>query len=257
MPIIEINDVSKLFPLSSSSPRAHQALSNINLAVESGEILGIVGMSGAGKSTLMRCLTGLEKPSQGEILFHGEDIVSFSQQQLCHYRKKIGVVFQNFHLFPARTVARNIAYPMEIHGVSQEAIQIRVEELLKRVHLENKRDVYPTCLSGGEKQRIAIARALANQPEILFCDEPTSALDPKSIESLLAFLQELNTLLGLTIIIITHQWEVVKAICSKVAVLSNGVLIEQSNVAELLSASRDLNQLVHGQNQADNQGASE
>lgn len=229
MPIIEIKNVSKCFPRSSIP-----ALKEINLSIGQGEILGIVGMSGAGKSTLLRCLVTLEKPSEGQILFKGEDIVSFSEEQLATYRKKIGMVFQNFHLFPAQTVSQNIAYPMKIHGISEEMQQERIDELLKLVHLEEKREAYPASLSGGEKQRIAIARALANRPEILFCDEPTSALDPKSIKNLLSFLKELNALFGITIVLITHQWEVVKEICSNVAVLSKGRLVEQGSLQNVI-----------------------
>jgi D-methionine transport system ATP-binding protein len=246
MPLIEIKQLSKRFPLANGNL---QALCDVNMAIDAGEILSIVGMSGAGKSTLLRCLIGLEKPTHGKILFHGDDIVNYSPAELSAYRKKIGVVFQNYHLFPARSVAENIAYPMEIHGTTAEARNARIDELLKLVHLESKRDSYPARLSGGEKQRIAIARALANRPEILFCDEPTSALDPKSIDSLLELLKELNTTLGLTIIIITHQWEVVKALCTKVALLSKGSLVQQGTVAELLKASLDLNSLVASKDQ--------
>lgn len=245
MPIIEIKAVSKIFPPANAAEKPYQALNNIHLSVEPGEILGIVGMSGAGKSTLMRCLIGLEKPSKGQILFHEQDINADKTSSLSHYRKKIGMVFQNFHLFPAKTLAENIAYPMEIQGVRPADCQRRVDELLKLVHLEHKRNAYPSSLSGGQKQKIAIARALANQPEVLFCDEPTSALDPKSIESLLGLLKELNKKLGLTIILITHQWEVVKEICTHVAVLCQGCLVEKGAIGQFIGPSHDLSHPVN------------
>lgn len=243
MPIIEIIDVVKQF-------NSHRALDHVRLKIEEGEILGVIGMSGAGKTTLMRCLIGLEKPSSGQILFRGEDLVAYSQKQLSNYRQKIGMVFQHFHLFPSRTVAENIAYPMEIHGVPCETIQQRTTELLDLVNLTDKREAYPALLSGGEKQRIAIARALANQPEILFCDEPTSALDPQSVESLLSLLRELNAKLGLTIVIITHQWDVVKQICSTVALLSQGTVKEQSSTADFFNNKKDLDFLTQFQRQS-------
>jgi D-methionine transport system ATP-binding protein len=223
MPIIEIKGVSKNFPSSNSSP--HQVLCDISFGIEPGEIHGITGKSGAGQSTLMRCLVGLEKPSQGNIIFQGEDIVCFSEKQLISYRKSVGMVFQHYNLFPSRTVAQNIAYPMEIHGVNFKVQQQRIEELLCLVHLESKRDVYPTCLSGGEKQRVAIARALANNPKILFCDEATSALDLETMTSLISLFKKLNRQLGLTIIAITHQVDFVKQICSKITTLSHGKLV--------------------------------
>lgn len=242
MPIIDIKGVSKCFPPTASSPHQLQVLSGISFAIEQGEIHGITGMSGAGKSTLMRCLVGLEKPSEGNIFFQGADIVDFSEKQLCSYRKNIGMVFQNYNLFPSRTVAQNIAYPMEIHGISLKVQQQRIEELLCLVHLENKRDVYPACLSGGEKQRIAIARALANNPKILFCDEATSALDPETMQNLLCLLENLNKQLGLTVIAITHQLEVVKQICSNVTILSNGKLVKSGNVTSLIQKPNNFNQ---------------
>ncbi|MBA3236752.1 MAG: ATP-binding cassette domain-containing protein [Parachlamydiaceae bacterium] len=238
MPIIEIKGVSKHFPPSTSSLQQHQVLSDISFAIEPGEIHGITGKSGAGKSTLMRCLVGLEKPSQGNIIFEGEDIVPFSKEQIISYRKNIGMVFQHYNLFPSRTVGQNIAYPMEIHGVNYKIQQQRIEELLCLVHLENKYDVYPSCLSGGEKQRVAIARALANNPKILFCDEATSALDHETMKSLLSLFKELNRKLGLTIIAITHQMDFVKKICSNVTTLSHGKLVINSEDIGLIHESK-------------------
>lgn len=243
MPVIEVLDVVKQFS-------SHCALDHIHLKIEEGEILGVIGMSGAGKTTLMRCLVGLEKPCRGKILFRGEDLVAYNAKQLSTYRQKIGMVFQHFHLFPSRTVAENIAYPMEIYGVPQETIQQRTKELLELVNLTDKHAAYPACLSGGEKQRIAIARALANRPEILFCDEPTSALDPRSVESLLALLQQLNAKLGLTIVIITHQWDVVKQICSTVAFLSQGAVKKQSSTADFFNEKKDGDFLTQLQGQS-------
>lgn len=233
MSIIEIKNLSKIFHASSGQNLL--ALNNISLQIAEGEVQGIIGMSGAGKSTLIRCLVGLEKPTSGEILFRGENIVNLSDQRLRDYRSKIGMVFQNFHLFPCRTVAENIAYPMELYYVPKEVQKKRITELLGLVHLEHKRDVYPARLSGGEKQRIGIARALANHPDILFCDEATSALDATTMGSLLELLRELNQKLGVTIVAITHQLEVVKQICSHVAVLSHGEIVEKGSVAAIFN----------------------
>lgn len=242
MPIIDIKRVSKCFPPSASSPHQHHVLSDISFAIEQGEIHGITGMSGAGKSTLMRCLVGLEKPSEGNIFFQGEDIVDFSEKQLCSYRKNIGMVFQHYNLFPSLTVAQNIAYPMQIHGISLKEQQQRIEELLCFVHLENKRDVYPSYLSGGEQQRIAIARALANNPKILFCDEATSALDPETMQNLLCLFENLNRQRGLTVVAITHQVDVVKQICSNVTILSNGKLVKSCHATGHIQKPNNWNQ---------------
>ena len=203
---------------------------------KSGDIFGIVGASGAGKSTLMRCLTGLEKPTTGSIVIEGTDIAALSARELIPYRKRVGMVFQQFNLFPSRTVAGNIAFPMEIHGVSKHQQQARIDELLDLVGLKNKKYAYPSTLSGGEKQRVGIARALANHPHILFCDEATSALDPTSTRSILALLQKLNETLGLTIVVITHQLEAVKFVCNRMGVIAQGRLSNKATWLMFLRA---------------------
>lgn len=228
---IKVENASKVY----EGARSHYALKEVTLDICQGDIYGIVGMSGAGKSTLMRCLTGLERPSQGIIQVLGKDIAKLNTQELIDLRRQIGMIFQHFHLFSSRTVAENIAYAMEIHGVSKADQQTRIAELLKLVGLESKADAYPTQLSGGEKQRVGIARALANNPKILLCDEATSALDPKTTRSVLKLLQQLNRTLNLTIVVITHQIEVVKEICTHVAVLSKGELIEEGEVIKIFT----------------------
>lgn len=225
--LIEIKQLSKHYRHSSGSV---EALRNIDLSIPLGSIYGIIGMSGAGKSTLLRCLTGLEWPTAGSIVFDGQE---YGTEVLSYVRKQMGMVFQHFQLFSSRTVAQNIAYPLEIAGVDSQMRKARVEELLSLVGLEAKRDHYPSQLSGGEKQRVGIARALAAKPRLLLCDEPTSALDPKTTRDLLQLLGRLNQELGLTILIITHQLEVVKQICHRVAVLANGEIVEEGEVKEI------------------------
>ncbi len=234
-PLIQVKGVTKRFGALNPIHQDSCALRNINLEVFSGAIYGIIGMSGAGKSTLLRCLTGLDQPSEGSILIQGEEISQKSKKDLGFIRQDMGMVFQHFQLFSSRTVARNITYPMEIHGKSQKEQSERVAELLPLVGLEGKQDHYPAQLSGGEKQRVGIARALANHPRILFCDEPTSALDSKTTHALLQLLQQLNQSLGLTIVIITHQLEVVKQICHRVAVLSKGEIVEEGEVRQVFT----------------------
>lgn len=211
------------------------ALHQVNLTINKGDIYGIIGTSGAGKSTLMRCLIGLEHPTDGKIFIEGEEISKKKQAGLNHFRQKIGMVFQHFHLFSSRTVASNVAYPLEIYGVPLQERQQRVSELLSLVGLEDKAAFYPSQLSGGEKQRVGIARALANRPHLLFCDEPTSALDSQTTRSFLQLLEELNRKLNLTIIIITHQLEIVKQICNRVAVLYKGEVVEEGPVLDVFT----------------------
>lgn len=223
--IIDIKQLCKNFGRSSF------ALKEINLTIKAGEIYGIIGSSGAGKSTLLRCLASLEQPTSGTIEFQGRA----SSIDLQGYRKQIGMVFQHFPLFSSRTAGENIGYPLEIHGLTEEKKNRRIDELLALIGLSCKKDNYPTQLSGGEKQRIAIARALANHPQLLLCDEPTSALDPQTTQSILQLLLKLNRTLGLTIIIITHQLDVIKQICSRVAVLSKGTIVEEGDVADIIN----------------------
>lgn len=233
--IIEIKNLSKQFPSPKGDPLPTYALKNIHLAIPRGGIYGIIGMSGAGKSTLLRCLTGLERPTAGTISFDGQEFSCHDPSSITQLRKQMGMVFQHFQLFSSRTAAGNIAYPLEIAGASAKESHQRVEELLSLIGLHSKKDRYPSQLSGGEKQRIGIARALAPHPRLLLCDEPTSALDPKTTRDLLQFLGHLNQNLGLTIVIITHQLEVVKQVCSRVAVLAQGEIVEEGQVKDIFT----------------------
>lgn len=227
--LIEIKDLSKKFGNHTF------ALNKLSMSIKEGSIVGIIGMSGAGKSTLLRCLTGLEKPCSGSILFEGKELVSSFSEDKLKLRQQLGLVFQHFHLFSSRTAAENIAYPLEIRGISKELIKKKVTELLSLVGLAEKGNHYPNQLSGGEKQRVGIARALAHDPKLLLCDEPTSALDPKTTRSILQLLQKLNKQLGLTIVLITHQMEAVKQICEEVAVLSQGSVVERGSVITIFT----------------------
>lgn len=211
------------------------ALRHVNFSIEKGDIFGIIGQSGAGKSTLIRCLAGLEKPSFGHILVHGKDITLLERKALRNYYKSIGMIFQHFNLLGSRTVAENISYPLEILRIDSELIRKRVYELLALVGLEEQKNQYPAQLSGGQKQRVGIARALAHDPEILFCDEATSSLDPKTTKEILALLKNIQKKLGLTIVLITHEMEVIKQICNKVAVLERGELVETGSLAQIFA----------------------
>ena len=232
--LIEINELSKFFRSSQKSEPAY-ALNKINLKVPRGSIYGIIGMSGAGKSTLLRCLTGLEAPSAGSIFLEGEELTQKKGTELTRIRQQMGMVFQHFQLFSSRTVAENIAYPLEIQGIPSGQQSHRVDELLELIGLKEKKHCYPSHLSGGEKQRVGIARALANGPRLLVCDERTSALDARTTDSILQFLERLNKETGLTIIIITHQLECVKQICHRVAVLSKGEIAEEGEVKQVFT----------------------
>jgi D-methionine transport system ATP-binding protein len=230
--MIQINSVSKTYH---HAGLATHALRDVNLTIKKQEIYGIIGLSGAGKSTLMRCLAGLISPTSGTISFHGQDINHLRKQDLRQFRHKIGMIFQHFNLLSSRTVAQNIAYPLEIAGVPKSQHKERVDELLKLVGLSAKRDAYPSLLSGGEKQRVGIARALANRPDVLFCDEATSALDPKTTKEILELLKSINKNLSVTIVLITHDMEVIKRICHKVAVIEAGKIVEEGPVAEVFA----------------------
>jgi D-methionine transport system ATP-binding protein len=221
---------TKIYPGQSTA-----SLSNVDLKVENKDIFGIIGFSGAGKSTLMRCLIGLERLTSGAININGLNLDLLKGTKLSQARKTFGMVFQNFNLLDCRTAGQNIAYPLEINHEKKDYIDKRVDELLSMVGLLNKKHVYPANLSGGEKQRIGIARALANNPSILLCDEATSALDPKSTQQILELLKHLNKTLGLTILLITHEMDVVKTICNKVAVLEKGIIVEQGRVQDVFS----------------------
>lgn len=211
------------------------ALKDINLHVKKGEIAGIIGFSGAGKSTLVRCINLLEKPSAGHVYVDGQEITGLKGAQLRELRQKIGMIFQHFNLLASRKVRENIAFPLEIAGWPKDKINKRVDELLELVGLTGRVDAYPSQLSGGQKQRVGIARALANEPKILLCDEATSALDPSTTQSILALLKEINKKLGLTILIITHEMQVIKEICDKVWVIEKGQIIESGPVLEVFA----------------------
>ncbi len=225
--MITLEHVSKNF---SSGRSSVHAVRDVSLTIEDGEIYGIVGFSGAGKSTLVRCINLLERPDEGRIIVDGEELTSLKGASLSRARKKIGMIFQQFNLFPSRTVLENVAFPLKYSGLSRREIRSKAESLLRFVELDGKMDAYPSQLSGGQKQRVAIARALASDPKLLLCDEATSALDPQTTKSILKLLKRLNTELGLTIVVITHQMQVVKEICTRVAVMEDGRVVEEGDV---------------------------
>ena len=211
------------------------ALKTTNIKVNQGEIYGIIGLSGAGKSTLVRCINMLEKPTSGKVFVDGQELTAMNDSQLRKARQNIGMIFQHFNLLTSRTVAQNIAFPLEIQGKSKAEIDKKVKEMLELVQLEDRGGYYPSQLSGGQKQRVGIARALASDPKVLLCDEATSALDPQTTQSILQLLKEINEKLHLTIVMITHQMEVVKTVCDRVAVIENGVIIEEGNMVDVFS----------------------
>lgn len=210
-----------------------EAVKNVNLNIEKGKIYGIIGFSGAGKSTLVRCLNLLEVPTSGKVIFNGKNLLDMSQAELRKCRQKIGMIFQSFHLLSQRNVVDNVCYPLEIAGVKRKEAKQKALELLELVGIKEKAKSYPSQLSGGQKQRVAIARALATSPDVLLCDEATSALDPITTTAILELLKEINQKLGVTIIIITHEMKVVEQICDNVAVMSEGVVVEQGAVKEI------------------------
>lgn len=211
------------------------ALSDVSLQVKAGRIFGIIGASGAGKSTLIRCVNLLEIPDSGEVIVDGRDLLKLSAKELSKARREIGMIFQHFNLLSSRTVSGNVAFPMELAGSSNKEIDARVTELLALVGLADKAMDYPATLSGGQKQRLAIARTLACNPKILLCDEATSALDPATTRSILELLKDINRQFNITILLITHEMDVVKSICDEVAIISEGKLIEQGTVSEIFA----------------------
>ena len=212
------------------------AVQNVNLEITSGEIFGIIGYSGAGKSTLLRCLNLLERPSEGNIFIDGKDMTTLSDKEVRTERQKVGMIFQHFHLISSKRVYDNVAFSLKAAGKSKEEIKKRVPELLEMVGLSDRSDHYPAQLSGGQKQRVGIARALANEPKVLLCDEATSALDPSTTESILELLKEINETLGITVVLITHEMEVVQEICHRVAVMENGFVVEVGDVYDIFSS---------------------
>ncbi|OOW04756.1 ABC transporter [Pseudomonas sp. MF6396] len=210
--------------------RTVHALRDINLEIRRGEVFGIIGRSGAGKSSLLRSLNRLEQPSNGQVLIDGEDIAGYDTAQLARQRQRTGMIFQHFNLMSVKTVGENIGLPLKLAGIGRAERERRVSEMLQLVGLEDKRDAFPAQLSGGQKQRVGIARALVLQPDLLLCDEATSALDPQSTQSILALLRDINRRLNLTIVLITHEMEVIRELCDRVVVLEAGEVVEQGEV---------------------------
>ena len=230
--MIKLNNITKIFTL---PDKKLTALDNVSLHVPKGQICGVIGASGAGKSTLIRCVNLLERPTHGAVVIDDVDLTQLSDAELVKTRRQIGMIFQHFNLLTSRTVFENVALPLELENKSKAEIQEKTTALLALVGLSDKHNVYPANLSGGQKQRVAIARALASDPKVLLCDEATSALDPSTTQSILKLLKEINRTLGITILLITHEMEVVKRICDQVAVIDKGRLIEQGTVSEIFS----------------------
>lgn len=228
--MIAVKNVSKTFNTLNGKV---EVLKDINFEIDQGDIFGIIGFSGAGKSTLIRCLNGLEKPDSGNIIVGENEITKLNRKELRNARKKIAMIFQQFNLFDSRTVYENIAFPLEISGYKNDKIKNRVEEILELVELSEKRDSYPLQLSGGQKQRVGIARALANEPDVLLSDEATSALDPQTTLSILELLKNINKRLNLTIVIITHELDVLRYCTNNMVVLENGHIVESGNTKKL------------------------
>jgi D-methionine transport system ATP-binding protein len=230
MPEIVLENISKTFI---TKDGAVEALRNVNISIDKGDIYGIIGMSGAGKSTLVRCMNYLEQPTDGKVYIDGKALGDFSKKELQEQRQKIGMIFQHFNLLMQKSVLENVCFPLFIQKKSKKEARKRALELLEMVGLADKTNAYPAQLSGGQKQRVAIARALASDPKILLCDEATSALDPQTTSSILELLQNINSRLGITIVIITHQMSVVREICSHVAIMEKGEVVETGEVAEI------------------------
>ncbi len=230
--MIDIKNLSKIFTIPGQEILA---LDNVSLSVKTGEIFGIIGLSGAGKSTLIRCINMLEKPTQGSIMVDGQEITRLDKRGLRSARQKIGMIFQQFNLLSSRTVFDNVMFPLEIAGVPRADAVKRVQELLELVGLSDKAGVHPGQLSGGQKQRVGIARALANDPKLLLSDEATSALDPQTTRSILKLLKDINHRFNLTILLITHDMNVIKEVCDRVAVIDNSRIVEVGDVLEVFS----------------------
>ncbi len=230
--MIEINNVSKVYR---AKKKEVIGVDNVNLTINDGEIFGIVGYSGAGKSSLLRCINLLEQPTDGEILVDGQNLMTLSGKELRQARLKIGMIFQHFHLIDQKTVGENIEFSLKAANVAKDKREARIKELLTMVGLSDKKDVFPGQLSGGQKQRVGIARALANEPTILLCDEATSALDPTTTTAILKLLKKINRELGITIVLITHEMEVVKEICDRMAIMQNGRVVEHGSVYDIFA----------------------
>ena len=230
--MIQLSHIEKTYD-SPSGPV--KALKGIDLTIERGEIFGIIGLSGAGKSTLIRCINMLERPTAGKVIVDGQDMTAMSEKELRKARKNIGMIFQHFNRLSSATVYDNIAFPLRLSHTPEAASKRKVLPLLELVGLADKAHQYPSQLSGGQKQRVGIARALASEPKVLLCDEATSALDPQTTRSILELIQDINRKLSLTVVVITHEMQVIKDICDKVAVIENGVIAEQGTVLEVFT----------------------
>ena len=230
--MIELKDLSKTFNASSGTV---EALKDINLTINDGEIFGIIGLSGAGKSTLVRCINLLERPTYGSVIIDGKDMTQLSRPELLQMRRSISMIFQGFNLLEQRTVLRNVTFPLEISGVKLKDAKEKALKLLKIVGLEEKAAAYPAQLSGGQKQRVAIARALATDPRYLLCDEATSALDPNTTRSILELLDTINQTMGVTIVVITHEMKVIDQICDRVAVIDQSRIAEVGKVSDVFT----------------------
>jgi len=235
--MIEFQNVAKTFKF---GDREVNAVKDVSLSIQQGEIFGIIGFSGAGKSTLLRLVNLLESPTYGAVQVQGVDLKSLSQKEVRKLRRRIGMIFQNFNLFSSRTVAGNVAYPLKLAGMPKKEINERVTELLSFVGLTEKAEDYPEQLSGGQKQRVGIARALATSPDILICDEATSALDPDTTGEILRLLKKVNKDLGITILLITHEMHVIQEICDRVAVMEDGEVIESNSVFDVFTNPQHL-----------------
>ena len=229
---IEVKHLSKTF---TQKDLKVDALSDININIEKGDVYGIIGMSGAGKSTLVRCLNYLERPTDGQVIVRGQEMGALNEKELRQARMKIAMIFQSFNLLPQKNSIDNISFPLRIQGKSKKEARARAKELLGTVGLADKAKSYPSQLSGGQQQRVAIARALACDPDILLCDEATSALDPQTTDQILQLIHEINETLHLTIVIITHQMSVIQKICNRVAIIENGHLVEEGKVADIFA----------------------
>ncbi|MBS6799340.1 MAG: ATP-binding cassette domain-containing protein [Firmicutes bacterium] len=246
--MIELENLSKIYD---NGKTRVEAVKDINLTIEDGDIFGIIGLSGAGKSTLIRCINFLEKPTEGQVIFDGVDLGAISHKELLKKRQSMSMIFQNFNLLSQRTALDNICYPLEIAGNSKNEAREKARRLLAIVGLSDKEKSYPVQLSGGQQQRIAIARALATDPKVLLCDEATSALDPTTTSSILNLLKEINKNMGVTIIVITHEMRVIEQICNKVAVIDKSHIVEEGPVREVFTApkSQIAKQLILPKNQ--------
>lgn len=230
--MIKLEHISKTFTINGKTV---EAVKDVSLEIHQGEIFGIIGFSGAGKSTLVRCINLLEKPDSGRVIINAENITDYEGKNLRQVRHKIGMIFQHFNLMPSRTVFENIELPLKLTQLTPQERKQKIDSLLELVGLSDKAASYPSQLSGGQKQRVAIARALANDPKVLLCDEATSALDPQTTHSILQLLKQVNARLGLTIVVITHQMEVIKEICDRVAVMQAGSVVEEGNIVDVFS----------------------